>query len=287
MNSEKQGLHSLPQSEAQWRASPPPSQGSPGTQMPFGGTDTGILFQGRQWGLWKIPAQMRPVARLPHTGTTGHEWSRGNALRVRLKAHCRSALAETHLISGAYKVGFTTEPTPTPPPAKSYLLLKEEIIISLETGWSLNSIITVSLHQECSLHTGALTPGSLCRLRDHPFLPAPTALQPGWKGWAGARVRLPPSTKRLSSGSRHGPGSSSTRPTPTPALSPLILCWGVSLRDDRKGGDGGDPARRPVSTKQQRRLGAELPEQSSQVSQGSLEGMGTQAGVRLWTACST
>lgn len=83
-------------------------------------------------------------------------------------------------------MGFITDPTPTPPPAKSYLLLKEEIILSLETGWSLNSIITMSLHQEHSLCTGALTPGSLCTLRDHPFLPAPTALQSGRKGWPGA-----------------------------------------------------------------------------------------------------
>ena len=97
---------------------PSPSQGSSGTQMSFAGTDIGILFQGRVWGLWKVPAQMRPVlgrsSRLPHTGTTRYEWSRGNALRVWLRA----ALAETHLISGAYKVGFITEPTPTLTPAK-------------------------------------------------------------------------------------------------------------------------------------------------------------------------
>ena len=130
------------------------------------------------------------------------------------------------------------------------------------------------LHQEHSLCTGALTPGSLGRLRDHPFLPAPTALPLGRKGWAGAQVRPPPSTKCLSPGSHHSPGSSSTRPTPAPALTPLILCWGVSLRDDRKGGDGGDPARRPVPTKQRPRLGVELPEESSQVSQGSLGGDG-------------
>ena len=99
---------------------PHPPRGPQGLRCHLGGTDTGILFQGRQWGLWKIPAQMRPVARLPHTGTTGHERSRGNALRARLKAHCRSALAETHLISGAYTVGFTTEPTPIPPPANFF-----------------------------------------------------------------------------------------------------------------------------------------------------------------------
>ena len=158
--------------------------------MSFEGTETGVLFQGTEWGLWKIPAQMQSVmgrsSCLPHTGTTGEGGSRGDALCVWLRAHHRSALAETHLISGAYKVGFITDPTPTPPPAKSYLLLKEEIILSLETGWSLNSIINMSLHQEHSLCTGALTPGSLCTLRDHPFLPVPTALQPGRKGWPGA-----------------------------------------------------------------------------------------------------